>query len=115
MSALKRNIVEGVDHMGSFYQAMPAIARFLEADYDEQELDKAYNGFMNIPEPKNDLPDDHDGYGISWTNWTLRGKSLNFTICFEKNEMLYGWHIRCPDEETYLEVKKIMGGLLRVG
>jgi len=26
--------------------------------------------------------------------------------------MLYGWQIRCPDEETYCEVKEIMSQLL---
>ena len=28
--------------------------------------------------------------------------------------MLFGWAIRCPDEETYLKVKEFMGTVLRV-
>jgi hypothetical protein len=110
----KRNIVEGINHMGDFYVAMPEIAKLIEADYNEAELDKAYHDAMNLPEFSNvaPLPEDHDGYGIWWTNWTLKGHWLNFTICFEKHEMLYGWHIRCPDEATYYEVKAIMSNLL---
>ena len=110
----KRNIVEGIEHMGSFYRAMPAIANFLEADYHENELEKAYQDFCNIEQPEEPLPDDHSGYGVWWTNWTLKGKQLNFTICFEKYEMLFGWAIRCPDEDTYLKVKEFMGTVLRV-
>jgi hypothetical protein len=110
----KRNIVEGINHMGDLYVAMPQIAMLIEAEYAEEALDKAYAEAMNLPGPPDDipLPDDHDGYGIWWTNWTLKGNWLNFTICFEKHEMLYGWQIRCPDEATYYEVKEIMGSLL---
>lgn len=113
----KRNIVEGINHMGDLYVAMPQIAMLIEASYDEAELDKAYEDAMNLPEIQDypNLPDDHDGYGIWWTNWTLKGNWLSFTICFEKHEMLYGWHIRCPDETTYYEVKEIMSTLLSVG
>ena len=91
----KRNIVEGIEHMGSFYRAMPAIANFIEAHYKEEELEKTY-------------------HGVWWTNWTLKGKQLNFTICFEKYEGYFGWAIRCPDEETYYKVKEFMGTVLRV-
>jgi len=101
--------------MGSIYRAVPAIAQFMEADYNEEELDKAYKEAMNLPEPEEQLPDDHDGYGVYWTNWTLRGKQLNFTICFEKYEMLYGWAIRCPDEETYFRVREFISNYLRIG
>lgn len=111
----KRNIVDGIDHMGSIYKAMPAIAEFIEADYKEEELDKAYHEAMNLPEPDETLPDDHDGYGVWWTNWTLKGKQLSFTICFEKYEGYFGWAIRCPDEETYLKTKAFIGSYLRVG
>ncbi len=111
---VKRNIVDGIEHIGSFYRAMPAIAQFIEAEYREEELDKAYKDAMNLPEPDEPLPDDHDGYGVWWTNWTLKGKELNFTICFEKYEGYFGWAIRCPDEETYLKVKEFMSRLLRV-
>ncbi len=114
MQPQKRNIVEGIEHMGSFYRAMPAIAAFIEANYDEADLDNAYENFMNMPEPDASLTDDHDGYGVYWTNWILKGKDLNFIICFEKHEMLFGWHIRCPDETTYLRVKDFMGTVLRV-
>ena len=113
--AFKRNIVEGIDHMGSFFRAMPLIANFIEADYNEEELDKAYKDCMKIPDPDEPLPDEHDGYGVYWTNWTLKGKLLNFTICFEKHEMSYGWAIRCPDEETYYKVKAFMATLLYIG
>ena len=100
--------------MGDFYVAMPEIAKLIEADYDEAELDKAYQEAMNLPEFSDVAPlaEDHDGYGIWWTHWTLKGKWLNFTICFEKHEMLYGWQIRCPDEETYYEVKEIISNSL---
>jgi hypothetical protein len=109
----KRNIVEGFNHMGDFYAAMPQIAMLIEADYDEVALDKAYEEAMNLPgSDKGPVAEDHDGNGIWWMNWTLKGRWLNFTICFEKHEMLYGWHIRCPDEETYYEVKDIMSRLL---
>jgi hypothetical protein len=111
----KRNIVEGVEHMGSFYRAMPAIANFIEADYNENELAKAYQDFCNIEPPDEPLPDDHDGYGVWWTNWTLKGKKLNFTICFEKYEGYFGWAIRCPDEETYLKTKEFISAHLRTG
>ncbi len=114
MKPTKRNIVEGYNHMGDFYVAMPEIAKLIEADYEEAALDKTYSDAMNLPEIGDYPPmdDDHDGYGIWWTNWTLKGNWLNFTICFEKHEMLYGWQIRCPDEETYYEVKAIMEDLL---
>lgn len=115
MKPTKRNIVEGVEHMGSFYKTMPVIARFIEADYDEAELDKACRDFFDIPAPAEPLPDDHDGHGVYWDTWTLKGKHLNFTICFEKHEMLFGWWIRCPDEETYLSVKEFMSTIVRVG
>ncbi len=111
---LKRNIVEGLDHMGSIYRAMPAIAEYIEAQYREEELDKAYKNFSEIDPPEEPLPDDHDGYGVWWTNWTLQGKKLSFTLCFEKYEGYYGWAIRCPDEETYLEVRKFMQTVLRL-
>lgn len=111
----KRNIVDGVDHMGTIYAAMPTIARLIGADYIEADLDKAYKEALNLPEPDEPLPDDHDGYGVYWTNWTLKGKLMNFTICFEKYEMLYGWAIRCPDEETYYRVKAEVETVLRTG
>ena len=114
MKPTKRNIVEGINHMGDFYVAMPEIAKLIEANYEEADLDKAYKDAMNLPEIQDypELKDDHDGYGIWWTNWTLKGNWLSFTICFEKHEMLYGWQIRCPDEETYYELKAIMEDLL---
>lgn len=99
--------------MGTFYRALPAIAEFLEADYREEELEKAYHDFQQLPEPEEPLPDDHDGYGVYWSNWTLKGRELNFTICFEKYEMLYGWAIRCPDEATYFRVKEFISNWLR--
>ncbi|HMI80081.1 MAG TPA: hypothetical protein VK484_14875 [Ferruginibacter sp.] len=110
----KRNIVEGMNHMGGFLKAMPEIARLIEAEYHEEDLLKAYRDFMNVPEPGDDsaADEDNDGYGISWTNWKLKGRHLNFTICFEKDEMTYGWEIRCPDEETYYELKEAMSLLL---
>ena len=111
----KRNIVDGIEHMGSFYRALPAIAAFIEADYDENDLEKTYEDFCNIEIPEEPLPDDHDGYGVWWTNWTLKGKELNFTICFEKYEGYFGWAIPCPDEETYLKVMDFMSNHLRVG
>ena len=116
MKPLKRNIVDGIEHMGTFFEAMLAIAQFIEADYHPNDLVKAYHDAMNLPEPddENPIPEDHDGYGIWWTNWILKGTDLSFTICFEKHEMLYGWAIRCPDEETYNKVKEFMSTLLRV-
>lgn len=116
MQPTKRNIVDGVEHMGSFFQAMPEIAKFIEADYDPSELEKAYQEAMNLSEPNDDAPidEEHDGYGIWWTNWTLKGKELNFTICFEKYEGYFGWAIRCPDEATYHKVKDFMRAHLRV-
>jgi hypothetical protein len=111
----KRNIVEGIDHMGSFYRAMPAIASFIEADYKEEDLDKFYKDWTMMPDPDYPLPDEHDGYGVYWTNWTLKGKQLNFTICFEKYEGYFGWAIRCPDEETYHKVTAFMETVLRIG
>jgi hypothetical protein len=101
--------------MGSFYKAMPAIANFIEADYNEDELEKAYQDFCSIEQPEEPLPDVHDGYGVWWTNWTLKGKLLSFTICFEKYEGYFGWAIRCPDEETYLKTKEFISSHLRVG
>lgn len=56
----KRNIVEGIEHMGSFYRALPEIARFIEADYDEKGLKKANHDFLNRPEPDEAFPDDDD-------------------------------------------------------
>ncbi len=116
MKPAKRNIVDGIEHMGTFFQAMPAIALYIEADYDPDELEKAYHAAMQLPDPEDDAPvdEEHDGYGIWWTNWILKGKNLNFVICFEKHEMLYGWAIHCPDEETYYKVKEYIGTLLRV-
>lgn len=111
----KRNIVQGVDHMGSIYKAMPAISEFIEAEYKEEELDEAYKNAMNLPDPETPLPDDLDGYDVYWTNWTLKGKQLSFTICFEKYEMLYEWAIRCPDEESYLRTKAFINSHLRIG
>lgn len=115
MKPAKRNIVEGIEHMGSFYRAMPAIAQFIEAEYHEEELDKAYRDFCVIEPPEEPLPDDHDGYGVYWTNWTLKGKQLSFTICFEKYEGYFGWAIRCPDEETYLKTMEFISAHLRIG
>jgi hypothetical protein len=113
MTPQKRNIVEGVNHMGDLYTAMPQIAMLIEAQYDEAELDKAYAEAMNLPGfDHGPVDDDHDGYGIWWTNWTLKGNWLNFTICFEKYEGYYGWQIHCPDEKTYYEIKEIMEVLL---
>ena len=108
----KRNIVEGTNHIGNFYVAMPEIAKLIEAEYYEADLDKAYEEVMNLSEPDDPVDDHNDGYGIWWTNWTLKGNWLNFTICFEKPEMFHGWEIRCQDEETYYEVKAIMEDLL---
>ncbi len=112
----KRNIVDGVEHMGSFYHAMPHIAAFIEADYNPDDLSTAYEAFTNIepPDEDNPLPEDHDGKGVWWDNWVLRGKHLSFVICFEKYEMLFGWCIVCPDEETYYRVKDVVGQWLRV-
>lgn len=111
----KRNIVDGVDHMGSIHRAMPTIAALIGAEYKEEELDKAYKGFQNLEQPDEPLPDDHDGYGVWWINWTLKGKEMSFTICFEKYEGYYGWAIRCPDEETYYKVKTALEPLLSIG
>lgn len=111
----KRNIVEGVAHLGSFYLALPQIAAFIEANYNEADLEKAYRDFCELPEQDEPLPEEHDGYGVWWTNWVLKGKELNFTICFEKYEGYFGWAIRCPDEETYLRVKEFMGLQLPIG
>lgn len=112
----KRNIVEGIEHMGSFYRALPQIAVFIEADYNPEDLENAYNNFTNIefPDSANPLPDDHDGKGFWWDNWVLKGKHLNFIICFEKYEMLFGWSIVCYDEETYYKVQNFMSSVLRV-
>lgn len=115
MSLTKRNIVDGVDHMGSIYRAMPTIAALIEADYKEEELDKAYKDFQEIEQPDEPLPDDHDGFGVYWTNWTLKGRQMNFTICFEKHEGYYGWAIRCLDEETYYRVREALEPLLSIG
>lgn len=98
--------------MGDFLTALPQIARFIGAVYDEKELIRAYDDFMNTPEPEELPGEDHDGYGIWWTNWVLQGRTLRFVICIEKGEMLYGWAVRCPDEETYYSVKAFMAEIL---
>lgn len=113
MKPKKRNILDGVDHMGSIYKAMPTIALFIEAEYVEEDLDKAYCDFQNIEQPEEPLPDDHNGYGVWWTNWTLKGKEMSFTICFEKHEGYYGWAINCKDELTYNMGKEVLKDLLR--
>lgn len=110
----KRNIVDGVDHMGSIYRAMPVIAQLIEAEYKVEDLEKAFKEAMRLPDPDDPLPEDHDGYGVWWTNWTLKGKQMNFTICFEKHEGYFGWDIRCPDEETYLKIKAVLSPLLSI-
>ncbi len=60
-SPTPRNIFEGIENMGLFYRAMPAIANFLEANYDQNDLEKTYQDFFNIEQPEEPLPDDHDG------------------------------------------------------
>lgn len=116
MGPTKRNIVDGVEHMGSFYRAMPHVAAFIGADYDPDDLEKAYKEFCDIefPDEDNPLPDDHDGKGYWWDNWVLKGKEMTFVICFEKYEMLFGWSMACPDEETYLKAKTVLGKWLRI-
>ncbi len=107
----KRNIVEGLNDIGSVIRSIPRVAEYIHAVYVPGTFEEAYHVFTNTPEPE-DLPEDHDGYGVSWTNWVLRGPFLSFVICIESGERSWGWQIRCPDEETYLAVKKVMQEIL---
>ena len=94
--------------MGTYFRVMPAIAAYIGAEYNEDELDAAYKKFINAPEPEVELPDDDEARkGIYWDHWILQGKVLRFVIQFEKWEMLYFWMVRCPDEETYLALKEM--------
>jgi len=111
----KRNIVEGVAHMGIFVDVMPKIAGFLDARFDPEQLLKSYDDFINTPTPDINPENEDEGKGVLWDHWILQGKHLRFTIQFEKGEMLYFWYIRCPDEETYLTVKEFMNITFKPG
>lgn len=88
MKPRKRNIVEGVAHMGTYFNVMPEIAAYIGADYNEDDLDQAYQKFINTPEPEEDIPyhDDEARKGIYWDHWILQGKELRFIIQFEKGK-----------------------------
>jgi hypothetical protein len=94
------NVVEGCDHMGFYFKNLPAISQFIGAEYNEDELEKAYHEFINSP---------YEGGEEERTqHWGLEGKEMRFSLWFERSEGYYFWHLRAKDEEGYQKAKDFM-------
>ncbi len=103
---IRPNIVSGCGHMGFYYKNLPAISNFINAEYDEDSLEKAYKTFN-----KEASDDEHFDFEKQYL-WRLRGESMTFTIQFEKYEMLFFWYLSAQNEQQYAKAKHFMDNLL---
>lgn len=102
-SVQKINVVFGTNHIDYFFEHLPAINRFIGADYEEAGLKKAYNDFMaESEEEEGEAADVH---------WGIEGDEMKFSIWLEKGESYYAWRLWAKDEEGYNKAKAFMVGL----
>ena len=103
----KPNVVSGYGHMGFYFEHLPRIASFIEAEYSESELFAAYNAFLE------DI-DNVDYYSEEWLkkekeySWGMVGKAMRFRIWFEPGEMLYQWSLTAGNEDDYWKAREFM-------
>lgn len=98
------NVVTGYGHMGFYFKHLPAISKFIEAEYDEAALEKAYHDFITTP-----VPDELDG---SEVHWGITGKEMRFSLWFERLEGYYQWHLWAKDETGYEKARHFMESLV---
>lgn len=99
------NVVEGCDHMGYFFKYLLAISKFIEAEYDEAALEKAYHDFIHSA-PTENSEDEPPVY------WGIAGKKVRFLLRFERNEGYYQWQIKAEDERGYEEARHFVESLV---
>lgn len=104
---IRPNVVDGCEHMGFYYRHMPAISRFIGAIYNEDELSKAYDDFIELPMPEGDEEE------ARVKTWSIRGPEMGFAIHMEKGEGYYFWHLWAGSEEAYESAKNFMAALDR--
>ncbi|RYZ17448.1 MAG: hypothetical protein EOO16_24180 [Chitinophagaceae bacterium] len=109
-NTVRPNIVSGCAHMGFYLRHLPAIAAYIGATYDEDELMRIFNGFFASPMGNTR---EHSDDGPLTLQWRLGGPEMVFYILFEEGEMLYFWHLRAPDEESYTAARAFMEALPR--
>jgi len=102
---IRHNSVSGVAHMGFYYRHLPAISQFIKAEYDESNLDEAYNVFL--ADAGNDDEFDFD----KEYSWRLKGETMSFIIGFEKYEGYYQWALATRSESDYEAAKTFMENL----
>ncbi|RYY64758.1 MAG: hypothetical protein EOO12_08795 [Chitinophagaceae bacterium] len=104
------NVVVGFGHMGFYFQHLPAIAAYIGAPYNEDELEAAYQRWMDRPRPEREE-------GSEWEpeteRWGIAGPSLRFSLWFEEGEMLYQWQLWAPDEAAYWKARAFLESLPR--
>jgi hypothetical protein len=91
--------------MGFYFQHLPTVAKFIKADYDENDLDRTYNAFISAASDDDNFDFDKE------YSWILRGIEMSFGIQFEKYEMLYFWNLCARNEDQYREAKDFMESL----
>jgi hypothetical protein len=102
---IRPNVVMGSGHIGYYFEHLPAISKFIEADYNEADLEQAYQDFITL-EDKADKQDENE------VKWVIKGKEMQFAFWFEKGEAYYQWHLWTNDEISYQKAKHFMQSLV---
>jgi hypothetical protein len=106
------NVVDGCAHMGFYYKHMPAISEFIGAEYKQEDLEKAYNNFINTPYPNEEKENAGDEWDDQIVTWRLQGKNMSFLIGFEHGEGYYHWNLRASNETDYEKARNFMESLV---
>lgn len=108
---IRHNTVSGVAHMGFYFKHLSAISKFIESEYEEEKLEKAYHDFIHIPSPYDDMKDKDEKWEEQYATWGMIGKEMNFIIGFEHGEGYFHWELQSKSEENYERARFFMESL----
>lgn len=108
---VRHNTVSGTAHMGFYFKHLPAISKFIEAEYNADELDKAYQDFIKSPSPYDDMQHTDEEWEAEIVSWRIQGNNMGFVIGFEHGEGYYQWSLWTKTEEDYERARNFMESL----
>ena len=90
-----------------FVTHLPAISKFINADYGGQDFEETYATWLQ--ECEQDEPDDYSSY--KEYIWVLTAPKMEMVICCKRGEEIFRWHLRANNVETANAAKAFIDDL----
>lgn len=90
----KPNVVTGHASLHAYLNNLPAVSKFIGADYTEDSFLRSRNTSRTS--------------GDEDTAWTMKGEQISFTVYWNWEEITFQWHCHCDNEELYWKMRTFL-------